>query len=104
MMAFGSVRAISEAASPIAAHESRGDGSMSRLPSGRSGSWRATAAAWPTPVTTYVCDGPDSDDSREAVACSSDFADPVKGCRNLGFPCRDRGHRRVPLPPARMTE
>ena len=40
------------AASPIAAHESRGDGSTSTLSSGSPGSWRATAVAWATPVTT----------------------------------------------------
>ena len=41
--------------------------------------------------------------SRSTVACSSDASVPVSGCRNLGWPARDSGHSRVPLPPAGMT-
>ena len=104
MIASGSRRAISAAARPIAAHESRGDGSTSRFSSGRSGSWRATAAAW-ADAGHHVGAAPaaDSGASRSTVACSSDAAGPVSACRNFGWPARDSGHSRVPLPPAGMT-
>jgi hypothetical protein len=101
--AAGSRSEITAAARPIAAHESRGAGSIRMLSCGTAGSWRATAAACATPVTTIVVAGAASPSSRAAVACSSDAAVPVSGCRNLGLPARDSGHSLVPLPPAGMT-
>ena len=101
--AVGSRSAITAAARPIAAHESRGAGSTRMLSAGSSGSCRATAAACATPVTTIVVAGAASPASRATVACNNEADVPVSGCRNLGLPARDSGHRRVPLPPAGMT-
>jgi hypothetical protein len=103
MIASGSRSAITAEASAIAAHESRGEGSTRMLASGTPGNWRATAPTCAAPVTTKVRSAGHSGASRCAVACSSEEAEPVSGCRNFGLPARDRGHKRVPLPPAGMT-
>ena len=103
MIASGSRVAMIAAASPIAAHESRGDGSTRMFDSGSATACRATAAACDTPVTTNVSAGAASGTSRSIVACSSVADVPVSACRNFGSPERDSGHSRVPLPPARIT-
>jgi hypothetical protein len=82
--ASGSRRAITAAASAIAAQESRGDGSIRMFSSGTPVSCRATAAAWETPVTTKIRSGAVNGASRWTVACSSEAAVPVSGCKNLG--------------------
>jgi hypothetical protein len=84
MTASGSRRAITAAASAIAAQESRGDGSTRMFSSGTPVSWRDTAAACATPVTTYTRSGAASGVSRSTVAWSSDDSVPVSGCRNFG--------------------
>src|SRR6188472_4451207 len=92
----------SSAASPIAAIESRGDGSASTCDAPRPGSWSRTASAWAAPVTTttrYAVSG----SSRSTVVCSSERPLPVRSRRNLGWPARLNGHSRVPAPPAGTT-
>ena len=101
--ASGVRAAITAAASAIAAQESRGDGSTRMFSSGTPASCRATAAACAAPVTTSVRSGVVNGDNRSTVACSSEAGVPVSGWRNLGWPARDSGHNRVPLPPAGMT-
>jgi hypothetical protein len=101
--AVGDRSAITAAARPIAAQDSRGAGSTRMLSAGKPGSCRATAAACATPVTTIVVAGSASPSRRATVACNSEDPVPVSACRNFGWPARDSGHSRVPLPPAGMT-
>ena len=103
MIASGSRRAITAAASAIAAQESRGEGSTSTFSSGIEVSWRETAAACATPVTTRIRSDGESRSRRATVACNSDASVPVSGCRNFGWPARESGQRRVPVPPASTT-
>ena len=100
--ASGSRLSSSAAASPMAAIESRGEGSASSWSAGRSGSCSRTASACATPVTTMTR-SPTRGSSRSQVACSSERPVPVRSCRNLGEAARDSGHSRVPAPPAGIT-
>ena len=96
--------ASTAAARPIAAIESRGDGSASTAPVLELGQLGAHGVDVPGP-------GDDHDRaragragaSRSTVACSRLRPLPVRSCRNLGAPDRDSGHSRVPAPPAGMT-
>ncbi len=91
------------AASPIAAMESRGDGSASTFSAGRPGSCVRAAATCRSPVTRTTPCSPASGTSRSTVAWSSDRPEPVRSRRNLGDPARESGHSRVPAPPAGTT-
>ena len=102
MTASGSWRSTTAAASPMAAIESRGDGSASTRSAGRSGSWARTASAWATPVTTTTR-SPVSGSSRSSVAWRSERPLPVRSRRNLGRAARLSGQSRVPAPPAGTT-
>ena len=86
--------AMTAAARPMAAMESRGEGSARRLSRGMLGSWSATAAMWATPVTTVVVAVTGA--SRSTVSCRRLRPAPVRSRRNLGRPRRLRGHSRVP--------
>ena len=102
MIASGSCRSSSAAAQPIAAIESRGDGSATSQRGSTSGSWAATASRWAAPVTTRNRSAA-SGASRSTVAWIMVRPDPLRSCRNLGAARLDRGHSRVPAPPAGTT-
>ena len=95
-------RSSTAAARPIAAIESRGEGSASRFACLRSGSCVRTASWCSTPVTTMTW-SPHSGTSRSHVDCSSERPVPVRSCRNFGAEARDTGQSRVPAPPAGIT-
>ena len=71
MTASGSRRSMTAAASPIAAIESRGDGSATTRSAREPGSWSRTASACAAPVTTTT---------RSAVSGSSRSRSPGAAC------------------------
>ncbi len=98
--ASGSSRSSRAAASPIAAMESRGDGSATTRSTW--GSWRRTSCSCAAPVTTTTR-SPTTGASRSTVAWISVRPVPPRSSRNFGRAARDNGHRRVPAPPAGTT-
>ena len=98
--ASGSSRSSRAAASPIAAIESRGDGSA--ITRSTSGSWPRTASWCAAPVTTTTR-WPTIGVSRSTVAWISVRPLPVRSSRNFGRAARESGHSRVPAPPAGTT-
>ena len=100
MSASGSSSSSWAAASPMAAMESRGDGSA--ITRSTSGSWLRTASSWATPVTTSTR-SPTSGARRSTVAWIRVRPLSVRSRRNLGLPARESGHSRVPAPPAGTT-
>ena len=100
--ASGSRRSSRAAASPMAAIESRAEGSAMIESAGTSGSCSATAAACAAPVTT-TRRSPASGTSRSWVSWISVRPLPRRSRRNFGALARLTGHRRVPAPPAGTT-
>lgn len=100
--ASGSSRSSSAAAYPIAAMESRGEGSATTRPGGRWPSWASTCSRCLAPVTTSTR-SPAVAATRATVSWSSDRPVPVRSWRNFGEADRDSGHSRVPEPPAGTT-
>ena len=102
MTASGSRTSRYAAASPMAAIESRGDGSPMTVLGSSCGSWASTRSRCTAPVTIRHRSSAKGV-SRSTVAWISDRPEPVRSCRNLGDAARDNGHSRVPAPPAGMT-
>ena len=102
MIASGSRASTNAAARPIAAMESRGAGSASTCSLPQGGQLLAHRVG--------VGGAGDDDDplpargvTRSSVSWSRLRPEPVRSCRNFGWPARDSGHSRVPAPPAGMT-
>ena len=100
--ASGSSCSTRATARPMAAIESRGEGSAMTRSGGRSGSWERTASACAAPVTTSTRPSA-SGLTRRTVACSRLDPVPVRSWRNFGDAARLSGQSRVPAPPAGMT-
>ena len=92
--------AITAAARPIAAMESRGEGSARIDSAGTTGSWAATASTWAVPVTIVVVAATGS--RRATVPCRRVRPAPVRSRRNFGRSRRLSGQSLVPAPPAGM--
>ena len=89
--------------SPIAAIESRGDGSASSWRAASSGSCARTAVSCATPVTTRTRRR-SAASAGPTVACSSERPRAGEVVQELrATPARDSGHSRVPAPPAGIT-
>ncbi len=102
MTASGSSRSSSAAAYPIAAMESRGDGSATTRAAATWDSCATTCSRCAAPVTTSTR-SPAVAPSRATVSWSRERPAPVRSCRNLGDDDRESGQRRVPEPPAGTT-
>ena len=101
--ASGSRRSTTAAARPIAAIESRGDGSASTAPGVEPGQLLAHGGA-------VGLAGHDERPGRRPAAPAgrrspgaASGRSPVRSWRNLGRPTRESGHSRVPAPPAGIT-
>jgi len=101
--ASGSASRCRSAAAAIAGALLRPAGSRTmRAPSTRAArSWSATRKRCASLQTTIGAANP-GPAARAAVSCSI-VRSLVSGQNCFGYPCRDNGHSRVPVPPQRMT-
>jgi hypothetical protein len=102
IVASGSARETTWAASPTHAAVSRGQGSATTFSRGTSGNCARTASAWSAPVMIQTRAG-GAIGAIRATVCWSIVASPVSVSNCLGRLRRLLGQNRVPLPPAITT-
>src|SRR4030095_80740 len=90
------------AAQAMAAAVFRPQGSKRNWPGLQSGNSFRSRVSWSAPATIKKFSGGESSPSLKTVSFKRETGAPtLRNC--LGLALRERGHRRVPLPPARIT-